>query len=284
MRSLWLANFANIVLGPVFIFGFGPVPAMGVTGAAVATTIGRGIGVIYQLQKLMRRSSRLRMRWAHLKPKREVVGGLLTLSSTGTVQILLETASWLGLVRILATFGSVALAGYTIAMRIAFFALMPAFGMSNAAATLVGQNLGAQKPDRAERAVYVVGLYNLVFLGGVGVIFAIFPAPIVGLFTTDAAELKVASEALRIIALGFLCFAYGMVLVQAFNGAGDTRTPTILNFLSFWCFKIPAAYILAIPLGLGPNGVFIAIALAYTLSAVAAFVLFRQGRWKTHRV
>ena len=284
MRSLWLANFANIVLGPLFIFGLGPLPGQGVTGAAIATTLGRGLGVAYQLALLIRRSGRLQVQLAHVWPNREVLGNLSRVAATGTLQSLLETTSWLGLVRILSTFGSVALAGYTIATRIAIFALLPSWGMANAAATLVGQNLGAGKPERAARAVWVVGFYNFLFLGGVGLLFTLCPGPLVGFFTRDPAELKFATDCLRIVALGFLVFAYGMVLVQAFNGAGDTRTPTLLNVVCFWCFKIPLAYVLALPFGLGPNGVFIAITAAYTLLAGLAALLFRRGKWKTQRV
>lgn len=284
MRSLWLANFANIVLGPIFIFGVGPIPAMGVTGAAVATTLGRSLGVVYQLWRLMRRSSRLQVKLEHLRPKREVVAGLVSVASTGTVQTLLETASWLGLVRIISTFGSIAIAGYTIAMRIAIFALLPSFGMANAAATLVGQNLGAGKPDRAARAVWVVGFYNFLFLGAVGVVFVGFPEPIARFFTEEPRELAYAATCLRIVALGFLFYAYGLVLVQAFNGAGDTRTPTLLNLACFWAFKIPIAYVLAVPFGLGPTGVFIAITAAYSLLALLAALWFRAGRWKTQQV
>jgi putative MATE family efflux protein len=284
MHSLWLANLANIVLGPVFIFGLGPVPKMGVLGAAVATTLGRGMGVVYQLSLLARRSGRLRVQPRHLRPHSVVLKSLINLSSTGTLQSTLETASWLGLVRILSTFGSVALAGYTIAMRVAVFALLPSLGLANAAATLVGQNLGASKPKRAERAVWVVGAYNFVFLGAVSLVFTLIPQPILRFFTNEPAELAVATNALRIVALGFLFYAYGMVLVQAFNGAGDTRTPTLLNLFCFWFFKIPAAYLLALTLGLGPNGVFIAITCAYSLLALLALWLFRRGHWKTQRV
>ncbi len=284
MRTLWFANIANIVLGPIFIFGFGPVPAMGVTGAAVATTIGRGLGVVYQLVLLFARSGRLQVKLAHLRPRLDVIQSLLKLSSTGALQTLLETASWLGLVRILSTFGSVALAGYTIAMRIAVFALLPSWGMANAAATLVGQNLGAQKPERAERAVWVVSFYNFFFLGFIGIVFVVFPEPLARFFTTEPKELAYAVSCLRLVAFGFLFFAYGMVLIQAFNGAGDTRTPTYLNLFCFWLFKIPLAYVLAMPLGFGPSGVFVSITAAYTLLTVIAIVLFRRGRWKTQRV
>jgi putative MATE family efflux protein len=284
MHSLWIANIANIVLGPLFIFGLGPFPKLGVLGAAVATTLGRGIGVVYQLSLLVRRSGRLRVRWQHLRPDAKVQKSLIDLSSTGTLQSTLETASWLGLVRILSTFGSVALAGYTIAMRVAVFALLPSFGLSNAAATLVGQNLGAGKPDRAERAVWVVGAYNFAFLGAVGLVFTLIPEPLVRFFTDSQAELTFATNCLRIVAFGFLFYAYGMVLIQAFNGAGDTRTPTLLNLFCFWFFKIPVAYVLALTLGMGPNGVFIAITCAYSMLALLALWLFRRGTWKTQRV
>jgi putative MATE family efflux protein len=284
MRSLWIANIANIVLGPIFIFGLGPLPAFGVTGAAIATTLGRGIGVAYQLLLLERRSGRLRVRWSHLPPRRHVLAGLLKLASSATLQSLLETASWLGLVRILSVFGSVAIAGYTIAMRVAVFALLPAFGMANAAATLVGQNLGAAKPERAERAVWVVGAYNLLFLGSVGLLFTLAPHPLLRFFTEDASELAFATSCLRIVALGFLFYAYSMVITQAFNGAGDTRTPTVLNLVCFWFFKLPMAYVLSVLLELGPRGVFMSITCAYSLLALLALSLFRRGTWKTQRV
>lgn len=284
MHSLWLANLANIVLDPLFIFGLGPFPELGVLGAGVATILGRGIGVAYQLSLLLRRRGRLQVRLSHLRPHAQVQKSLIDISSTGTLQSTLETASWLGLVRILSTFGSVALAGYTIAMRVAVFALLPSWGLSNAAATLVGQNLGAGKPERAERAVWVVGAYNFAFLGAVGLVFTLTPQPILRFFTEQPDELSFATNCLRIVALGFLFYAYGMVLVQAFNGAGDTRTPTVLNLLCFWFFKIPAAYVLALPLGLGPNGVFIAITCAYSVLAMLALWLFRRGTWKTKRI
>jgi putative MATE family efflux protein len=284
MRSLFIANLANIVLGPIFIFGLGPLPAQGVTGAGIATCLGRGLGVCYQLVRLLHRRSRLQIRPRHLLPQREVLGSLMRLAGAGTLQSLLETTSWLGLVRILSSFGSAAIAGYTIAMRIAVFALLPSMGMANAAATLVGQNLGASQPERAERAVWVVGLYNFLFLGVVGLFFTLVPEPLVQLFTTQPEELTYAASCLRIVALGFLFYAYGMVLTQAFNGAGDTRTPTVLNVLAFWCFKIPLAYLLALHFDLGPRGVFIAITAAYSGLALMSALVFRRGKWKTQRV
>jgi putative MATE family efflux protein len=280
MRSLWLANAINIVLGPILIFGLGPVPAFGVTGAAAATVIGRSCGVLYQLSLFARRRGRLRLHWAHLRPQSRVLVGLLRLASTAALQMLLETTSWLGLVRILSTFGSAALAGYTIGMRVIIFVALPSLGFANAAATLVGQNLGAERPDRAERAVRYIGFYNFVFLSAIGLVLVLAPGSIVGFFTEEPDELAFAINCLRIHAVGMIASSYGMVLVQAFNGAGDTRTPTLLNVLCFWCFKIPLAYVLALRLGFGPNGVFASVAAGYTLLAVIAFALFRAGRWK----
>jgi putative MATE family efflux protein len=283
MRTLWLANFLNIALGPCFIFGLGPFPRLGVTGAAVATTIGRGIGVVYQLTALAR-GNRLRLERRHLRLEGEKMLALLRLASTATLQSLIETASWLGLTRILALFGSAALAGYTIGIRIVIFALLPSWGMANAAATLVGQNLGAGKPERAERSVWIAGLYNFAFLGAVAVLFVSLARPIIAGFTSEADVASYATDCLRIVSLGFVFFACGMVMIQAFNGAGDTITPSLINFASFWLIKIPLAYALAIWAGWGPHGVFIAILIAYSTQTVAALVLFRRGRWKAQRV
>jgi putative MATE family efflux protein len=283
MRTLWMANGLNIVLGPCFIFGIGPLPAMDVTGAAVATTIGRGVGVAYQCWVLGRRGRRVTVLRRHLRAQWTTMRAVLRLAGPATLQILIETTSWVGLVRILADFGSAALAGYTIAIRVAIFALLPSEGMANAAATLVGQNLGAGRADRAERSVWVVGLYNFLFLGLISIVFLTLSGPIVRFFTSDPAVLRHGVDCLRIIALGFLFFAYGMVIVQAFNGAGDTRTPTILYLACFWALKIPAAYGLAVPAGLGPGGVFVAITAAYSVLALAGVICFRQGRWKEQR-
>ena len=284
MRSLWLANGVNMVLAPCLIFGPGPLPAMGVTGAAVATTISRGLGVVYQLVMLRRGSGRLVLQRKHFTLRGSMLVEVLRLALSASLQTLVETASWLGLVRILSTFGSAALAGYTIAMRVAIFALLPAWGIANAAATLVGQNLGAGAPDRAERSVSTVARYNVAFLGLVGVVLVALPGPIVGIFTSDPAIFTYAAEALRIVAFGFLFFGYGMVAVQAFNGAGDTITPMLINLACFWAVKIPLAYLLANVVGLGPRGVFLAIAGAYSLQAVIAGVLFRRGTWKSVRL
>ena len=284
MRSLWLANILNMLLAPCLIFGLGPFPRMGVVGAAVATTVSRGVGVTYQLVVLARGRGRIRILARHLRVKGRVLLPLVRIAANGTLQVLIETASWLGLVRILSGYGSVALAGYTIAMRLVIFALLPSWGIAGAAATLVGQNLGAGEPERAQRSVETVALYNVILLGLVGALFALFPHAVVGLIISDTDVIAYAADCLRIVALGFLFFGFGMVAVQAFNGAGDTSTPMILNVCSFWLFKIPLAYTLAEILGLGPRGVFIAITGAYTAQGIVGGILFRRGRWKTKKI
>ena len=280
MRTLWLANGINILLGPCLIFGLGPFPRLGVTGAAVATTIGRSTGVLFGMAQFFRQSGRVHIHRRHLTVDPGLMVKLLRLSGSGMFQVLIGTASWIGLVRILAGFGSTALAGYTIAIRIVLFALLPSWGMGNAAATMVGQALGARKPDRAEQAVWRAAFYNLCFLGVVGVIFVFGARGIVHLFTSDPAVAEYARTALRVIAIGFVLYAYGMVLSQSFNGAGDTWTPTWLGFFSFWLFEIPLAYLLAVHLGFGPFGVFAAIPIAFSVYAIAALVMFRRGGWK----
>src|SRR5688572_27426724 len=242
MRTLWLANAINIALGPVLIFGLGPFPELGVTGAAIATTIGRSAGVLFGLAQFFRRSGRVHIHRRHLQLDPALMIRLVRLSGSGTFQVLIGMASWIGLVRILASFGSTALAGYTIAIRIVMFALLPSWGMGNAAATMVGQALGARKPDRAERAVWTAAFYNLCFLGAVSLLFFFGARGIVGLFTHDAAVAEFARDALRVIAVGFVLYAYGMVLSQAFNGAGDTWTGTWIGLFCFWLFEIPLAY------------------------------------------
>lgn len=284
MRSLWLANILNLILGPCFIFGLGPFPRMGVVGAAVATTTSRAVGVAYQLVVLARGRGVLVIARRHVALRVPLMLELLRISSTAAMQVLVETASWLGLVRILSTFGSAALAGYTIAMRVAIFALLPAWGLANAAATLVGQNLGAGEPERAKRSVETIARYNFAFLGVVSLVFALAPHFIVSFFSTDPVVNEFAAECLRIVALGFVLFAYGMVAVQAFNGAGDTVTPMLLNVGCFWFFKIPIAWVLSKHFGLGPRGVFLSIAAAYSLQALVAYGLFRQGRWQKRRL
>jgi len=284
MRVLWLANAINILLGPCFIFGLGPFPELGVTGAAVATTIGRGTGVLYQLYRLVRRDGRIVIRRDQLALRPAVMRTLLRLSGTGTFQVLVGTASWIGLVRIISTFGAEAVAGYTIGIRIIIFALLPSWGLSNAAATMVGQGLGAGKPERAERAVWLAAFYNMLFLGTVGLAFVLLADSIVLLFTTDPAVAPVAAQCLRVISYGFLFYAYGMVLTQSFNGAGDTWTPTWLNLLCFWLWEIPLAWVLSHQVGLGPQGAFLAVTAAFSTLAVVSAVLFRRGRWKLRRV
>ncbi|MDL2718909.1 MAG: MATE family efflux transporter [Acidobacteriota bacterium] len=284
MRVLWFANAINLVLDPCLIFGWGPFPALGVTGAAVATTTGRGLAVVLQLATLARGTGRITIRKEHLALDPKTMLALLRLSGAAIFQSLIGTASWIGLVRILASFGSAALAGYTIAIRIVIFALLPSWGMSNAAATLVGQNLGAKEPERAARSVFLAGMYNMVFLGAVGVFFVAFRGPLVGLFTADPAIAPIASAGLGIIALGFPFYAWGMVLVNAFNGAGDTWTPTVINLGVFWLWEIPLAHVLAVRLGFGPRGVFLAITVAFSTLAVVGGLLFRRGEWKEKKV
>ncbi|HEX6624602.1 MAG TPA: MATE family efflux transporter [Pyrinomonadaceae bacterium] len=283
MRVLWLANAINIVLCPCFIFGLGPFPELGVTGAAVATTIGRGTGALYAFSRLLRPGARVRLTRHNLKLEPSVMMRLVRLSGTATFQVFIGMASWIGLVRILANFGDVALAGNTIGMRIILFALLPSWGMSNAAATMVGQALGAGKPERAEKAVWRAGFYNMIFLGVVGLLFVLFADQIVSVFTQAAAGPEVqryGAECLRIVACGFLFYAYGMVITQSFNGAGDTWTPTVINLFVFWLWEIPLAYVLAFHLGLGPRGVFLAVTIAFSTLAVVSAYVFRKGRWK----
>jgi putative MATE family efflux protein len=284
MRVLWLANIINILLGPCLIFGLGPFPQLGVTGAAVATTIGRGTGVLYQFYRLSRGDARIAIRREHVALKPAIMANLVRLSGSGTFQVLVGTASYIGLVRIVSTFGSAALAGYTIAIRLVIFCLLPSWGLSNAAATMVGQSLGAGKPDRAERAVWIAGGYNMLVLGAVGVLFIIFANPIVGLFTHDPTAAPTGVLALRTMSYGFLFYALGMVLTQSFNGAGDTWTPTWINLACFWLWEIPLAYFLARVAGLGPFGVFLAITIGYSTLALVSAVLFRQGKWKLRQV
>lgn len=278
MRCLWIANAANLVLDPLLIFGIGPFPELGVTGAAVATTVGRGIGVVYQFYRLAGKDRRFEIRRAHLKFDPAVLGTLIRLSASGVFQILISTASWIGVVRVMAGFGANAVAGYTIAIRMVIFGILPAWGLSNAAATMVGQSLGAKDPERAEASVWQAGRFNLYFLGGLGLLFVI-AAP--WLIPKSAPEVdQIAVTGLRIIAAGFPFYAYGMVLSNALNGAGDTWTPTLINIGLFWLLEIPLAWLLAHPWGMGPTGVFVAIALAFSLLAVVSAAVFRRGRWK----
>jgi putative MATE family efflux protein len=284
MRVLWFANGINIVLDPMLIFGFGPIPALGVAGAAVATTIGRSAAVVVQLWLLAYGSNRIRIRWRHVRIVPDVMWSICRISSTGMLQILIDTTSWVVLVRLISTFGSAAVAGYTIGIRTVLFAILPAWGLSNAAATMVGQALGAGKPERAEAAVWTACRYNLWFLGAIGAIFVVFAPQIVAIFTTDPAVAPGAIACLRIVSLGFPLFAFGMVLTQAFNGAGDAWTPTWINLACFWAWQMPLAYGLALGWGLGPSGVYWAVMIAFATLAVVSAVIFRRGRWKTRSV
>lgn len=284
MRALWFANLVNIVLDPCLIFGVGPFPRLGVTGSAIATTIGRGLGVVFQLYVLFSNKGRVQVRRDQMRVDVKVMLRLLRVSLGGMFQFLVATASWLGLIRIVAVFGESALAGYTIAIRIVIFAILPSWGMSNAAATLVGQNLGARKPDRAERSVWVTGFCNMVFLGLVTIIFLIFAEPLIGIFTSDPSVLPYGIDALRFISYGYIFYAYGMVIVASFNGAGDTTTPTLINILCHWLLQIPLAYALALSFGLGAKGVFLAITVAESTIAVVSILVFRTGRWKSRKI
>ena len=284
MRVLWLGNILNIVLGPCFIFGVGPFPELGVTGAAVATNIGRGTAVLFQIYLLTSGRSKIAIAREHLGLDFKVMGSVLRLSGTATFQMLITMTSYIGVMRILASFGSAPLAGYTIGFRILMFAMLPSFGLSNAAATLVGQNLGAGHPDRAEQAVWRACYLNAAFLGVTGLFFLIGANWLVGLFTKDPEVLPYGVSYLRIITAGFLFYAFGTVITQSFNGAGDTRTPTILNLLVFWVLQLPLAWALSRHTSLGPSGVFISLAVCFSVLAVVSATLFRRGHWKTLRV
>jgi putative MATE family efflux protein len=284
MRLLWVSNIINLVLDPCLIFGLGPFPRLGVTGAALATFTGRSIGVLYQFYRLGRGTERLPSLARHLRVNFGVLWRLIGVSITGILQFAIAHTSWIGLVRIVSIFGAAALAGYTIAIRILIFVILPSWGLSNAAATLVGQNLGAQKPDRAETSVWRTGFYNMLFLGGVGVIMVMFAEPIVRLFTHDANVIPLAATCLRILSYGNIGYAYGMVMLQAFNGAGDTVTPTFVNLFGFWFLEIPLAYWLAIPMKLQSRGVFWSIVIAEGSIAAAGILLFRRGRWKQQKI
>jgi putative MATE family efflux protein len=284
MRVLWLANWINIILGPCLIFGIGPFPKLGIVGAAIATNIGRGTGAIYALSRLFRAGGRFDIKRDHLRLEPSIISRLVRLSGTGTFQVFIGMASWIGLVRTISSFGSDAVAGYTFGIRVILFALLPSWGMANAAATMVGQALGARNPDRAERAVWQAGFYNMIFLGIVGLVFIFFAPQIIGLYTSDPHVAQYGIDCLRIVSYGFLFYAYGMVLGQSFNGAGDTWTPTKINLFVFWLWELPLAYVLALKVGLGPRGVFIAITVAFSTLAVVSGLVFRRGKWKTRTV
>jgi putative MATE family efflux protein len=284
MRLLWVSNILNLILDPCLIFGLGPFPKMGVTGAALATFTGRGIGVIYQFYRLGKGTERLQILSRHLRLHGTVLWRLVRVSISGILQFLISQASWIGLVRIVSLFGASAVAGYTIGIRIMIFAILPSWGLSNAAATLVGQNLGAGHPDRARSAVWRTGLWNMIFLGSVGVVFIAFAPWIIGVFTNDPAVVPVAVNCLRIFSCGNIAFAYGMVLLQAFNGAGDTVTPTYINLFGFWVLEIPLAWWLATRTRMHTNGVFASVVVAESVIVLISIVIFRQGRWTKQRI
>ena len=284
MWALIVSNGLNIILDPLFIFGFGPIPAYGVQGAAIATTIGRGTAVIFQMFVLFYGWSRIKVGFKDLVIRVAVMFNLIKVSLGGIGQFLIGTSSWVFLMRIMSEFGSEVLAGYTIAIRVMMFTLMPAWGLSNAAATLVGQNLGAQKPDRAEQSVWKTGKYSAIFMGFVSIVYLLFAPQIIQLFSQEEEVVKNGALCLRIIAAGYVFYGYGMVVINAFNGAGDTKTPTWINFICFWLFQLPFAYLMALTFDFGPLGVFMAITLAEVLIVVIGIVWFKKGYWKSIKV
>jgi putative MATE family efflux protein len=284
MRVLWAANLLNMMLDPCLIYGLGPFPELGITGAAVATSISRSFGVVLQLVVLFRGRGRVAVSWAQMRVDFTILRRLSRISATGMLQFLIAHASWVGLVTVIAKSGSAALAGYTIAIRVIVFTLLPSWGLANAAATLVGQNLGAREPDRAEQAVWRTGLYNMCFLGLVGLACIVFPEPMIRFFSKEPEVVRYGAQCLRIISYGYVFYAYGMVMVQALNGAGDTVTPTIVNLGCYWMFQIPVAWFLAIHLQFGAVGAFWAVPAAESVLAVVGVMVFRQGRWKKQAI
>lgn len=284
MRLLWVSNIINLILDPCLIFGLGPFPRLGVTGAALATFTGRSIGVLYQFYRLLKGTERIHVLLRHVRVNARVMARLLRVSLSGILQFAIGNVSWIGLVRIIALFGGAAVAGYTVAIRIVIFFILPSWGLSNAAATLVGQNLGAKRPDRAALAVWRTGFYNMLFLGLIGVFFIVFATPVVRLFVDDPAVVPIAAAALRTLSCGNIGYAYGMVMLQAFNGAGDTMTPTIVNFFGFWVLELPLAWVLAVPMHLRTQGAFLSIVIAECAMAAAGMVLFRRGRWAEKQI
>ncbi|WP_375324302.1 MATE family efflux transporter [Flagellimonas sp. GZD32] len=284
MWALVLSNGLNIILDPMFIFGLGPIPEFGVMGAAIATNIGRGTAVLFQLGILFFGWGKIKLVAKDLVINIKVMVNLIKVSLGGIAQFLIGTSSWIFLMRIMSEFGSEVLAGYTIAIRVMMFTLMPCWGMSNAAATLVGQNLGAKQPERASISVWKTGKYNAIFMGIVSLGYLLFANTIISWFNATPAVVKSGGLCLQVIAAGYIFYAYGMVMSQAFNGAGDTKTPTKINLISFWLFQLPIAYVSAIMLGWGEVGVFVAITLSEVLLAVLAMVWFKKGKWKQVQV
>ncbi len=284
MKALLIANILNIILDPIFIFGFAFIPAMGVEGAAIATNIGRGIGVLFQLYFLLGRKSIIQVSWNNLAIKAKIILNVIKVSGGSILQFIIGSASWIFLMTIMSRFGENAVAGYTIAIRVFIFTLLPSWGLANAAATLVGQNLGAKHPERAEAAVWKSAYYNAFLMGFVMIVFLLFAPNIISIFSTQPEVLQYGTQALRYVSLGYIFYGYGMVVAQGLNGAGDTYTPTILNVFGFWVFQIPFAYLASIHFELGAKGVFLAIVLAETLMAIAAIIIFRRGKWKEVKI
>lgn len=284
MKALMLANIINIILDPIFIFGWGPIPAMGVEGAAIATNIGRGTGVLFQLYFLLNGRSIIRIGWNNLALKSSIIFNVIKVSGGSILQFIIGSASWIFLMKLMSSFGEDAVAGYTIAIRVFIFTLLPSWGLANAGATLVGQNLGALQPDRAETSVWRAAYINAFVMAFVMILFLTIAPQIIGVFTNQPDVLKYGVQALRYVSIGYIFYGYGMVVVQGLNGAGDTYTPTILNIFGFWIFQIPFAYMAVNLLDWGPKGVFIAIVLAETLMAIAGIIIFRRGKWKTIKI
>jgi putative MATE family efflux protein len=284
MRVLWLANFINLCLDPCLIRGLGPFPKLGVTGAAVSTSIGRSIGIVFQLYMLSKGSAHLKILRKHIHMKLKLMWNIFQVAGTGVLQLLIATASWLVMVRMVQSFGSQATAGYTVAIRIVIFSTLPSWGLGSAAATLVGQNLGAKRPDRAEQAVWRASFFNAVFLAFVSSAFLIFAPQLVSVFSNDPEVVRYGASCLRIISCCYVLWAYGEVIVQAFNGAGDTWTPTWINFFVYWVVQLPLAFVLSIKLHVGPNGAYYAILVAEILLSVICIHVFHRGRWKLKKV
>lgn len=284
MRALWIANAINIILCPLLIFGWGPVPALGVLGSAVATTIGRSVGVLYQLWQLFRVGRIIKLQWQQFRPDGHIIRKLLALAAGSAGQNLIASASWVFLIFILGQISKEVTAGYTIAIRIVIFTILPSWGMANAAATLTGQNLGAGQPDRAEQSVWRTARFNMIFMGSVGMIYLLIAPFLIGIFTQEPEVLRAGTMALRILAGGYIFYGYGMIVAQAINGAGDTFTPTLLNFIFFWLVEMPVAWLLALHLGWGQAGVYWSIIIAETGLALAAIWVFKRGKWKTAKV
>ncbi|WP_264548410.1 MATE family efflux transporter [Flavobacterium sp. N2820] len=281
MKSLMLANVCNIILDPILINGWGPIPAYGLTGAAIATTIGRSIGVVYQVYHLFNGKGVIKMIIAYLTPDFEQIKALLKIAAPGVLQFVIASCSWIFLAKLVATTGGdQGSAGYQTALRIMMFFILPAWGLSGAAATLVGQNLGAKQVDRAEKSVFITAKYNVIFMAVITIITLTGAQYIVSLFTNDEVVLKIAVEALQIVSIGYVFYGIGMVLINVFNGSGDTWTPTKINFFGFWLFQIPLAYFLAKYMKMGPTGVFMAIPIAEACITIAGYILYKKGKWK----